>query len=88
MIDVQKIYERLLDLLNELKAQLPPEDYKISFELIEAGEGDLALEEICNQIKVARISIPQRTYGELAALGTTMDMEEKPWLMLQSQVKP
>jgi hypothetical protein len=84
----RQISEKLSQILNELRSQLPAEGFKISSELAEAGESGMGLDDLCHLIRNAKIVIRRPLYNELASLGAMMEMEEKPWLMLESQIQP
>ena len=63
-----------------------PERVKDTFELIEANECVVALENLCSNLHEFLCPVPQRAYELLEETGSAMRVDRKCWELLKFQV--
>jgi hypothetical protein len=80
----ENIDERLFQLLNEFKSNLPGKVYDHIHNLIQHREWGLALEALCDQLFEDSIFIAPPLLETIKNLAQEMDLPAKSWQMLTS----
>lgn len=53
-------------------------------ELVQVGEFAIALENLCSQLYEFDVALPDDTVAAIAALGTSVGVEDRYWKMLRT----
>lgn len=82
-MELIEIERRLLHLLDQFGAVLPPEQIEEMKALAGAGEPGVALENYCTQLFEFDATVPPEVLSELDELGRSMGVDEKYWARLR-----
>lgn len=82
-MNIQEIEQKLFQILEAFKSDLPPDQIADMKSLIEAGEPGVAFENLCTQLHEYDISIPHRVLRQLANIGGEMELRPEYWEQLE-----
>jgi hypothetical protein len=73
---------KVLAVLMKCRGLLPDEQIDEMLQLVRAGEGGIALENLATQLYEYEVSLEQEVVDEIASLGTMMKLDHKYWSRL------
>lgn len=90
MVDSQVVEQRLREAFALVSASLAaaghPERVADAYELLDANEPAVALENICSNLHEFECSVPPRAWGIFSEVGAELGVESRYWELLRPQV--
>ena len=83
---VSDVERKLISLLDGLLSRLPDTDIKHVRELIDAGECDMALEDLCTQLYERDVRITELEFNDIRLIGSDLKVDPKEYVCLSSLV--
>ncbi|MFL6230547.1 MAG: MafI family immunity protein [Pyrinomonadaceae bacterium] len=82
----QKLSEATSLVAESLQDAGHAERVEMTYELIEANECGVALENLCSNLHEFACPIPHKAYALIKEVGDATNVNSSYWLMLQSQI--
>lgn len=86
MINNQLLISQIIQLLNEVKNDLPTDDIKNIREFAENNEFGLAYEILCTQLYEYSVQISCDYYNKISLYGKSIQIQPSVWLPLKELV--
>lgn len=82
-MSLDDVVHMLRGIVIEVEGLLPASDTQSAWELLDAGEPGVALENLCTQLYEYDVALPQALVGRIAVAGTAMGLEADVWTVLR-----
>lgn len=80
----KKLRIALLDLIEQIRDELPEEDVKEALDFVEHNEFGVSFELICAQLFEYDIKVSADIYRKIEEIGRSMTFDDSVWQMLKN----